>query len=322
MPDLRSLTRLIVVLSVLAPGCWAPDVMEGQFSCEASDRRCPDGMACDPCRWLCVLPEHACSGAVDAAAGDRFTVDAPAHDLARSDRSLVDRTPDDLSVVDLAMDLALPVDAAAPPDLSAPVDASQPPDLVARPDLACTDPTACTGRCGTLTDRCGNSATCPACPSGFACTGANVCCLSDAALCANAGAHCGTITVTDDCGVTRRPVCGACGGATPVCLNNQCVQCATGADCHDGGTPYCTALHRCGCGFDGVVCSETQMCSTFDGLGMCLIGPGQPCGGGNLCASGTCDSNTFLCFLMQSGQPCRVDTDCLSGACDGIAGCR
>jgi len=339
-------TRAGAIAAIVLCGCFSPDVREGQFSCSDGDPRCPGGLACDPCSRLCVAPEHVCAGAVDGGAADR----AAAIDSAAADRALVDRAapvdetaPADQAVaidasgaidqtmpsVDAALDFVTPPDATLAPDLTTLPDlAMQPdlatvadlkmsqdlvllPDLTVLPDMTCIDPTACNGKCGTLTNKCGKSVGCGGCANGFMCTGANLCCETDATLCAQKGATCGTINVTDSCGQARSPSCGACGGATPRCnpANHQCVQCLVDGDCPNGTAPLCLS-NQCGCGMAGVVCDQNSICSTYDQFGTCKGQPGTACQGPGECASFACENG--ICDPMMGGQPCRTNNDCVN----------
>ncbi len=86
--------------------------------------------------------------------------------------------------------------------------------------------------CGSLTapNNCGTPTTvndCGTCPDGVPCGEAwpNWCgsCVpeTDSELCIQAGAVCGTLTVTDNCGNTRNPECGGCPG-NGTCTANMC----------------------------------------------------------------------------------------------------
>ena len=104
---------------MLLSGCYQPAVPSGSFSCSASDTRCPEGMQCDVCAFLCVAqPKAGCEvGSRDLAAppADLYGSDgpAPSADLAMAD----------MAVADMAIppDLLAPADMVVPPDMALPV---------------------------------------------------------------------------------------------------------------------------------------------------------------------------------------------------------
>lgn len=69
------LLRLLVVLLVLATGCYAPDVSDCTVTC-TSDEECAGGLVCTP-RGLCAGEPTACAGASgtpDAGATPRISI--------------------------------------------------------------------------------------------------------------------------------------------------------------------------------------------------------------------------------------------------------
>jgi outer membrane exchange protein TraA len=113
------------------------------------------------------------------------------------------------------------------------------------------------------------------------------------------GGQCTTCNTDKRCGVR----CGACGGDTPYCLDEQkainalCVRCLTDAQCGTGGK--CDSkTHTCDLKCEATCAPETPHC---DGTSCveCYADTQCPCGG-------TCDTSTHKC-----GTSCKKNNDCL-----------
>ncbi len=141
---------------------------------------------------------------------------------------------------------------------------------------ACVCPTpSCSGvACGTVTNACGNSATCSNTCNATTeqCSGNSCVCKpeTDQELCTDNAAVCGSITVSDRCGVSRSVSCGTCSGADEVCSGNACVCPA----------PSCS----------GVACGSVS----------------NACGNSTICPD-TCDAMTEQC--SGNTCECKPETD-------------
>jgi peptidoglycan/xylan/chitin deacetylase (PgdA/CDA1 family) len=138
-------------------------------------------------------------------------------------------------------------------------------------------PTTCSAQgknCGSISDGCGGTLNCGACPSGQTCSSANVCQVScTPTTCSAQGKNCGSIS--DGCGGTLN--CGACASGQTCSSANVCQ--ASGGTCNPTVTSYqlgkCNAtavyngkLYKCisqavnvngetaGCGTTGVYCGS------------------------------------------------------------------
>lgn len=82
-----------------------------------------------------------------------------------------------------------------------------------------------------LTDCADDDCDAQSCAGGGALCYQQTCCEpeDDATLCSDAGAACGSISVTDSCGQSRSIDCGGCGGGTS-CSSNSCIE----SNCDDG----------------------------------------------------------------------------------------
>ena len=138
----------------------------------------------------------------------------------------------------------------------------------------CSDSSACTGHCGTLTNACWASVTCPGCTGVNTCGGggtANVCGCSDSSACSS---HCGTLT--NSCGVSV--TCPGCTGVN---------------SCGGGGVPNVCGCTNSTCG--GRVCGSVAN----------VCGGTIPCG---TCPSGqTCDATGHCLCKQKSGSNLLVN---------------
>jgi hypothetical protein len=200
----------------------------------------------------------------------------------------------------------------------------------------CTpDSHVCDGKCGTVTNNCGqqiNCGTCPAvtckdaaceenickytnkadgssCGSGKKCCN-GTCCTSSSQVCyehacctpnstsTTCNGKCGT--VVNNCG--QSVDCGSCPSETckdASCQTNICVYTnkADGTSCGSG--KKCCA---------GVCCNSNQSC--VHGVCKDKCGSNPPCGDGQTCCGGTCE--TGICCELNEG--CSSDSQC----CDGL----
>lgn len=170
--------------------------------------------------------------------------------------------------------------------------------------------------CGSLVDfdNCDASrtvASCGSCDAPKSCGGGGrtgVCgCTgeTDAQLCSAAGATCGTINVTDRCGIARHPSCGSCSAPQ---------------SCGGAGTP-----NRCGCTgeTDTELCSAASAnCGTIRPVDRCgrsrTITCGSctsplSCGGGGTANRCGCTGDTDASLCSRAGAQCgtvRVTDSC------------
>jgi hypothetical protein len=179
--------------------------------------------------------------------------------------------------------------------------------------------------CGTYTatDNCGQSRTvsCGTCSGpGVSCAGtglANVCgcpAATDVQLCAAAGAECGSLVTTDNCGTVRTvPKCGDCAltNATPVCTaSNKCaigVCNATWGNCNAVTGDGCetTLLSLTNCGTCGSACNPQNV-------------SGATCATG-ACDYGACNVGFAECDGVRANgceRNIRTNSDC--GACGAV----
>jgi hypothetical protein len=196
--------------------------------------------------------------------------------------------------------------------------------------------------CGQAADGCGQILECGTCSGDEqTCNSQNLCeCVprSDAQLCADAGAVCGSLVVTDNCGTLRTVNnCGGCSGTNvwvedgspylccqnshsctcqdevqegPACVNNACTYAPTGTtrtvqtNCTD-----CSAFDEC----LEEDCVPDQECS-YSGtrIETCFVGS---------CVAGSCshqeNSTEQSCYENTDGDPCgsTEDHSCLNEEC-------
>lgn len=198
------------------------------------------------------------------------------------------------------------------------------------PDSGCV-PASCAGlsaQCGQFDDGCGGTLVCGDCPDGGSCDPDGRCatCVdsrTDAQLCLERGADCGTLTITNRCGAPRTLDCGVCSGADSCGgggVANVCGEaendCATRYDCPDG---FICQLGRCVAPAD--TCQQDTECPR-----------GQICNFSQWCEAGCvdardCDSpalchpQDFVCEPCSRDNPCAAGLSCLDGECQAAAAC-
>lgn len=91
-----------------------------------------------------------------------------------------------------------------------------------------------------------------------------------------------------------------------------CTQNDAGADAGTG--PLACDLANPQCPADGL-CRSIGETPTCQGM------PGAPCALDNECLSGTCDSATGRCGLVDIAEPCAANDDCRSTVCDATNHC-
>jgi hypothetical protein len=228
----------------------------------------------------------------------------------------------------------------------------------------CDRPSCAGVECGMVSNACGRTRNCPDTCNAVTetCTG-NACeCVAetDAELCSNAGAECGSITVMDRCMMSRTVTCTDTCAMTETCTGNACT-CVAETDaelCSDAGAVCGTidVVDRCGTPRNGVSCdafagcSGTQTCTddntccdTADVKDLCDSGgfcdPSTTfavaaCGGVTVsnfdCSSNTCGGGSDVCDTSQDPDQCCtpavLDADTLcNGSCDAqtfMPGCN
>lgn len=211
------------------------------------------------------------------------------------------------------------------------------------------DPDTCVCACPEGTNRCRNSLGIVACVSECQ-TGEvlkDCVCVPEvtcAGICPEGCCDQGTCLGGDSntaCGTAGGP-CVDCAALGQVCVNGECKECATNADCDtnvNNAHAICTANNTCdfACndGFtliDGACCANANVCGGVClTSGCCQAGVGQPgttnaacgtgggacavCGAGQTCTSGTCQST---CRAVSTA--CTDNAQCCSGRCRRGAG--
>jgi hypothetical protein len=144
------------------------------------------------------------------------------------------------------------------------------------------------------------------CAPGLVCSTSGVC----ANLCTNV--KCGTgstcsagVCVAGGCYATGCPTGQICQQGS--CVANPCtsVQCPVGTFCRQGDCVQ-------SCGF--VQCPSGQVCS-IDGF--CVAGCQPACGTGQVCVSGTCQTDPCAGLSCAMGQVCQGG-NCVDDPCDGV----
>jgi len=173
---------------------------------------------------------------------------------------------------------------------------SQAPLCLANRCARCAGDNDCAGRAGPA---CATNGSCVACTSSKQCTGT-------AKTCDTTTNQCVGCVIRSDCAGACQTcaggVCAAvCGGATPKCVSDSCVQCATNADC-GGAAPKCVS-GNC------VQCATTADCAT--GVctnNTCACTASDPC-------PGKCGSIADTCGIVHSCSCSATGQFCYSGAC-------
>lgn len=111
--------------------------------------------------------------------------------------------------------------------------------------------------------------------------------------------------------------CASCAGATPVCVQGQCVACAADSDCPSTGTSCATST-----------CSSNACVTTKTALGAaCTDHGGIVCNGQGTCTTSHCsdgvedadetgtDCGGPTCGKCAAGATCKANTDCTTGDC-------
>lgn len=271
------------------------------------------------------------------------------------------KSDDPLLDMDAGGDTETDTETDAEPDVETDV------DMHTDADMCIPEPTADTclragANCGQLqaVNNCGEtvSVVCGTCTLPLECgVGGrpNVCgCVGsdDAALCAAAGANCGTINVMDPaCGVSRDVVCGTCTlpevcGQDNVCactpetdaqfctrLQAECGSVTAADNCGTMRTRTCgtcSGVEKCGfpaanqCGCDPVtICSQLDLqCGMANINAQCPDIGTIDCGG---CTNGSCNINTCDCDAgyTQINGICQDVNECITnnGGCSMNATC-
>jgi hypothetical protein len=99
-----------------------------------------------------------------------------------------------------------------------------------------------------------------------------------------------------------------CGGGTPVCRANKCVQCSQDTQC-GGATPFCNGIHCVSCRTHAD-CGTGLSCST---AGYCT----NSCGGDAACPASAprCSGAFGVCVECLSEADCAPGLSCFGNAC-------
>ncbi len=209
----------------------------------------------------------------------------------------------------------------------------------------CPTPSCGSAQCGSVSNACGGSRNCGSCGANETCSNNQCQCVpeTDAQLCSNAGATCGSITVTDRCGSSRTVSCGGCSGGN-TCQNNSCVcptpscgsaqcgtvsnscgntrncgSCGAGENCNSSNqcvcpTPSCSGKD---CGTVSNACGNSRSCGTCN--------KGESCNSNNQCVCPTpscgsrqCGSVSNLCGNTTSCGSCSFGETCNNGQCECV----
>jgi len=319
---------------------------------------CTGGKVCDVVRGVCVAPDAAVVGSMDAADEPVVVVDAP----ALSDSSMaIDALYADApytNEVSVAVDVPMSVEAgevASPVDAAANVDVFEP-DLYV-PDAAGT--CGSSGDCRDPTKAFCVAGACVGCQSGLD-GGANAC-IAPASVCDSVSGRCVGCTADGHCTSAASPVCNkvtntcaactldaqcksknaslpacqadgrcvqcmsnaSCGGATPVCdtTTNTCVQCTSAANC-SGATPMCGSNNKCqACAGDsdcGALNDPTRTACAASGA--CV----QCTASNSTQCSGTtavCNTATNKCVQCLASTSCSGATPVCATATNTCRGC-
>lgn len=93
-----------------------------------------------------------------------------------------------------------------------------------------------------------------------------------------------------------------CGGATPICTNGACVECATSFDCHDPSRPVCSATGTCVMGDDACLSDDPAEPDDDGPAGARLLAPdasGDASASGQICSSPSAEAD-YLAFDVTS----------------------
>jgi hypothetical protein len=149
-------------------------------------------------------------------------------------------------------------------------------------------PTTCAGRCGTITNTCGEAIDCGPC-SCETCQAGPSCC----------GTAC--VDLQGD-----QHNCGSCGHRCTtgeICRNRQCVSSCTPTTCTAEGTECGTIADGCG----GILqCGSCGLCQMCNSAGQCVADPVQN--------RTTCDGSGTAISVCCNGA-------CCAGCCDGDGAC-
>ena len=185
---------------------------------------------------------------------------------------------------------------------------------------------AADAECGTLsvTDRCGvsRSISCGTCSGPETCGAISThqCgCIpqTDAELCTQRGATCGSLFVTDQCARSRSVECGMC-GASQVCRSNECEFCTPSCGTRQCGSNGCGGT--CGTCPSGEVCGSAGMCEVDNDCNP-VSNTGCPAGAGCFViqneetACATAGGSTTFC---SAANHCQGGRACLDGRCRKI----
>jgi hypothetical protein len=275
------------LITLLAAGCFSPDIGEGALVC-GDNNLCPEGFSCAGGHCYQNPPS------IDAP------VDAPVDAAPCAAGGFVNCSGHDLLV-------------CAGGDIDA---------GVVHCDFGCNQAAGQCNLCDPGTTSCdsqGNQVVCDSMGLSQAlvpCTSDNKDCTQD--ICVNGA--CAHPAVTDGIACSDAP-----SGASGACLNGNCVcgddgqPCCSSTTCNGG--LVCSLGHCGNCGSLGQVCCTNQTC----GPGFVCANNCQPCGGnGDLCcANSTCDSG-FTCMGSHC-QPCGGlnQACCMSGMqCSGTLTCN
>jgi len=208
---------------------------------------------------------------------------------------------------------------------------------VAACDVGAADPFACNGRCGSVTDNCGNEVDCATtCAGNLVCNPTKHLCECEATdwchgRCGNSIDYCGVEqTCTCPTGSVCNQLSGLCGNCIPnplACNGKTCGYADDGCakqTCgdHGGGCAAGDSCHYDPGATAGTCCtpkSGADLC-----VGKCAGTVTDPCTGQKTDCStlNTCTTNTEQCqnntCCLVNGQPCDAragGTPCCSGHC-------